>query len=44
MSDSEIERMLVKLIQDHLPEKKSKEALQWLKARTALFKAVERLG
>jgi hypothetical protein len=43
-SDAEIERAVLKLVDDHLPEKQRDAAREWLKARITSFKSIERLG
>ena len=44
MTDAQIERMLARLIDDHLPPKRREEVRAWLKARIDTFKSMERLG
>jgi hypothetical protein len=42
MSDDEIERILIALIEDNLPAKKRKAALEWLKIRSRYFQELQK--
>lgn len=43
-TDHEIERLVLRLIDDHLPEKQRHAARQWLKRRIKTYNEVEDLG
>lgn len=44
MIDSEIERAIIRLVEDHLPEKERAVAREWLHVRVEAFKALKRLN